>query len=418
MAPCPPNEGKKRPGGLSEEANAGAEPQGALGCQVALTDSSLLPELKLTSDLEPSSLTPAAQRVLAASAPKPAKLMAARGVALGLKPAEIATVVAALTRDADAEVASQASRTFQNLPQPVLDGALGSDLPEAVISLFARAFSRNHNVIEQLLRMPRIGAEALEHLADAADERSGELIATNENLLLKHPRVIEKLYMNKRVRMSTADRLLELAVRNDVVLGIPAFQEASIAIKNELIPEPTAEPTFDDVAFHEAKELDSDAAAEEDTHEVDDEGQERVRAKFEPLYKRIAGMTNSQKIRYAMVGDAAGRLLLLRDNNRLVAAAAAKSPALREPEVERVTASRNVSEEVLRIFALNRDFTRSHLIKFNLVSNPRTPFTFSSRLVPLLRETDLKVLSKSKNVSQAIAQAARQQLQRKEPKQK
>ena len=49
-------------------------------------------------------------------------------------------------------------------------------------------------------------------VAQAANESIGELVAASDSVLLKHPRVIEKLYLNRRVRMSTADRLVDLAV--------------------------------------------------------------------------------------------------------------------------------------------------------------------------------------------------------------
>jgi hypothetical protein len=68
---------------------------------------------------------------------------------------------------------------------------------------------------------------------------------------------------------------------------------------------------------------------------------------------------------------------------------------------------------VLRLLAMNKDFTRNYQIKLNLVSNPRTPFTFAARLVPMLRESELKMLSKSKNVSGAITTAVKQQLSKK-----
>ena len=103
----------------------------------------------------------------------------------------------------------------------------------------------------------------------------------------------------------------------------------------------------------------------------------------------------------------------MRDTNRLVATAAATSPMLNESEAARIAASRNVIDDVLRIIANNRDFTRNYQVKLNLVSNPRTPFSFSSRLIPLLRDNDLRVLSKSRNVPGAVQTAVRQQLQRK-----
>jgi hypothetical protein len=68
---------------------------------------------------------------------------------------------------------------------------------------------------------------------------------------------------------------------------------------------------------------------------------------------------------------------------------------------------------VLRIICRNPEFTRNYQVKMNLVLNPRTPFTFSSRLVPLLRDNDLRLIAKSKNVPGAIQTAARHQVERK-----
>jgi hypothetical protein len=68
---------------------------------------------------------------------------------------------------------------------------------------------------------------------------------------------------------------------------------------------------------------------------------------------------------------------------------------------------------VLRLIAQNRDFTRSYQVKLNLIGNPRTPFTYSSRLIAHLRDNDLRMMSKSKNVPGAVQTAVRQQLDRK-----
>ncbi|HMR77802.1 MAG TPA: hypothetical protein PKD61_21985, partial [Polyangiaceae bacterium] len=144
-------------------------------------------------------------------------------------------------------------------------------------------------------------------------------------------------------------------------------------------------------------------------------GEEKLKDRFLPLYQRVAQMNVTQKIRRALLGSAAERMLLVRDPNRLVAMAVAKSPMMREDEAARISASRAVGEDVLREIAKNRDFTRNYQVKLNLVSNPRTPFTFASRLISHLRESDLRKLSKSKNVPGAVSTAVRQQLQRKQP---
>jgi hypothetical protein len=366
-------------------------------------------------DVDVSALPVPAQKALAPDAPGPLKTMAARGILPGLKPGELVTVVALLTGAADATLATTARTTLEKLPPAVLAGALTTDLAGSVIERLVDARASDPEVVLAVLRMPRITTSALEQLAASADERLGEMIATNEVLMLAHPTVIEKLYMNKRVRMSTADRLIELAVRNHIELSIPAFKEAAAAIMNELIPEPSEEPTFDDVHFSKVAEIAQgiEVPEGEDTHEVDDEGEEKVKEKLKPLHIEIAESTVSEKIRMATLGTAAMRLLLVRDSNRLVAAAAAKSPGLKESEAVQISASRAVSDEVLRIIAMNRDLVRSYQVKINLVQNPRTPLTFASRLVQYLRDADLRTLAKSKNVSAAVAQIVQQQISRK-----
>jgi hypothetical protein len=263
--------------------------------------------------------------------------------------------------------------------------------------------------------------ETVAAVAAIADELVSELVATNEQRLLANPAIIEKLYLNKSTRMSTADRILELAVRNGLELkGIPAFREAAAAIAQELIAEASAEPTPDDVLFKEtevaAKQAEIDPT-KEDTHRLDEKtGEEVVDDKFLPLHARLAAMTISQRIRRAQLGTVSERLLLVRDSNRLVAAAAVKSPSIQENEIVRISASRNVSEDVLRIIAMDKEWTRSHQIKLNLVQNPRTPFAFTAKLLPHLREHELKALAKSKNVPGSVVQAAKQQLERRNVK--
>jgi hypothetical protein len=346
--------------------------------------------------------------------------MAAKGVAPGLKPADALTVVALLSESADPSVAAAALATLDHLPAPLLSGALAGDLPPGVLALVAPKYARDSKVMEKMLAHPRISPAAVADVAALASEAVAELVATNEQRLLAWPVIIEKLYMNKATRMSTADRVLELAVRNNVELkGIPAYKEAAAAIGQQLIAEPSVEPTPDDLLFKEteaaARQAPVDPAVE-DTHRVDEEtGDEIVEDKFLPLHARLAQMTVSQKIRRAMVGSAAERLMLVRDSNRLVSQAAVKSPGIQENEVVRISASRNVPEDVLRIIAMDREWTRSHQIKLNLAHNPRTPFAFAAKLIPHLREHELKALARSKNVTGAVAQAARQWLSRRNP---
>lgn len=365
--------------------------------------------------IDVGSLSPPAQKIAGPSAPQKLQEMAARGVAPGVKPGELTTVLVLLASSEREAVREAAEKTLGALPEPILGGALGGDLPPLVIDRLARLYAERAPVLERLLAMPRVDPETLLHLAWTGSEAITELIAVNEERLLKHPQIIERLYLNKRTRMSTADRLIELAARNGVELhGIPAWREASTAIKEELIAEPSPEPTPDDILFQEthvvAEQLASGGG--EDTHVEDDEGQEKLKEKYLPLYKRLAEMTISQRIRRAMLGSREERMLLVRDNNRLVASAAVRSPQMQEDDIALISRNRNMSDEVLRIISSSAQWTQSYTIKKNLIENPRTPVMVATKLVPLLRESDLRSISKSKNVTSPVKDAARRHLDR------
>jgi hypothetical protein len=358
-----------------------------------------------------------AQKILDGTAPLPIRTMAAKGIAPGLRPGDALAVVALLTESADDAMAAAARATIAQLPLPLLNGALSTEVHPGVLDVIAPHYATTPAVMEKLLQQPRIDPDTVVRIAEIANEAVCELIAVNEERMIANPLIIEKLYMNKATRMSTADRVLELAVRNHIeLLGIPAFREAAAAIGNELIAEPSPEPTPDDLLFKETEKVAEATPFEpekEDTHKLNEEtGEEELKDKFLPLHAKLAAMSISQRIRRAMLGTGGERNLLVRDKNKLVASAAIRSPKIQENEVVLIAASRNVSEEVLRIIATNREWTQNHQIKLNLVHNPRTPFAFASRLIGFLRENELKSLAKSKNVAANVAQAARQQLNR------
>lgn len=374
------------------------------------------PPSQSTAALDLTSVPAAFRKALSADAPRPLRMMAARGLAPGLKPDALLTLLAAFCLGSEPDLRTTAQDALAKLPAGLVAGALRLNVQPAVARLVANSHGVEPEIVSALLGSPATPSEALEQVAERASEPIGELLAASDDVLLRFPRVIEKLYLNRQVRMSTADRLVDLAVRNGLELSLPSFKQAAEAIGQQLIAEPTAERTFDDELFQRAVALadELELAEEEDTHDTGDDGEEVIRDKFKPLHAQIGDMTISQKIRCATLGRTAERMLLVRDPNRLVATAAAQSPLLNENDAARIAGSRNVIDDVLRIIARNREFTRSYQIKLNLVTNPRTPLSFSSRLVPHLRDGDVRHLARSKNVPAAVRTLARQQLQRKE----
>jgi len=384
--------------------------------------------------IDPSTLPAAAQKILDPSGPPQLKAMAAKGLMPGLKPAEMLAVVVALSLGND-PAADTAKGTLAKLPAPLVNGALAApELHPAVLDALGPRYANDNVVAERLLLHPNIVDATIIAIAGLASESVCELIATNEERLLASPAIIEKLYLNNRCRMSTADRLLELAVRNGIELAIPAFAQAKQAISGELIAEPTEERSFDDTQFDDVGEKAKELKLEEDedTHVFNPEtGEEEVVAKARPLHAVWAELRPSAKIRFLNlatlkqyddhgreIGEQrydvkALRMLGVRDANPLVAVAALNTPGIGDAEVVRIASMRNVAEEVLRDIAISKEWTRHYKVKFNLVANPRTPFGQAAKFVLHLRETDLKSLTKSKDVSGAIQTAARQQLARK-----
>jgi hypothetical protein len=386
-----------------------------------------------TSTIDISALPPNAQKILDPNGPAPLKGMAAKGLAPGLKPGETLAVICALSLGTDTH-AETAKKTLANLPLPLLNGALAGDVQSGVLDVIGPVYAKDANLSEKILHHPSILPETVAAMAAVCTEGVSELIATNEELLLKHPKIIEKLYLNKNTRMSTADRILELAVRNNVECpGIPAFDQAKKAIEGELIAEASDEPNFDDTQFKDAQKLAKDTvlAEGEDTHVLDPEtGKEEVVEKAKPLHAVWADLRPPSKIRLLTLGSMttrddegeetehsfdmkALRMLGVRDPNPLVAVAALKAPGMSDSEVVRIAGMRNVSEDVLREIANSKEWTRVYQVKFNLCSNPRTPFGHSSKFILHLRDNDLKTVSKSKDVPGAVQTAAKQQLSRK-----
>jgi len=387
-----------------------------------------------TSTIDVAALPANAQKILDPNGPAPLKGMAAKGLAPGLKPGETLAVVCALSLGSDAH-AEVARKTLANLPLPLLNGALGGDIQPGVLDVIGPVYAKDANLSEKILHHPSILPDTVAAMAAVCTEFVSEIIATNEELLLKHPKIIEKLYLNKNTRMSTADRILELAVRNGVDCpGIPAFDQAKRAIEGELIAEPSEEESFDDTQFKDAQKKAKEAilAEGEDTHFLDPEtGKEEVIEKARPLHAVWADLRPPSKIRLLTLGSMttrdeetheetehsfdmkALRMLGVRDPNPLVAVAALKAPGMSDTEVVRIAGMRNVSEDVLREIANSKEWTRVYQVKMNLVANPRTPFGHSSKFILHLRDNDLKTVSKSKDVPGAVQTAAKQQLSRK-----
>lgn len=134
-------------------------------------------------------------------------------------------------------------------------------------------------------------------------------------------------------------------------------------------------------------------------------------SEYESLYNKILNLGVAEKIKLALMGTKEARDILVRDSNRMVAVAVVKSPKIQESEIETISKSRQVNEDVLRHIAATKEWLKSYSIKLNLCSNSKTPIPIAMKLLTQIREPDLRKLAKSKNVSASLATMARRLLE-------
>lgn len=342
-------------------------------------------------------------------------MMAARGM-VPVKGEEQVMILLQLSADSDPDLAKAAIDSLQKLPEAVLFPACSAHIHASFLDRLAELCIVRDDVLERVVANPATDSGTVEWIAARCSEKVSERIAVNEQRLLAAPGIIEALYRNKNTRMSTADRLVELAARNNVVLNLPVFEAHVAAIKGQLIPEPTEEPLPSDVLFSQA--LAEDSSSDDVLKQNEETQEEEVQQKFMPLMMRIRTMTSSEKLRLALVGSAAARAFLVRDKNKTVAYAAISSPAIGENEIPPIARSKEVSEEILRYIGNKREWTKNYEIKHALIFNPKCPVGIALRFVSHLRDNDLRELSRTRNVAQPLKSAAMQRMQAKEKKER
>lgn len=349
-----------------------------------------------------------ARKVLAG--PAPLKMMAARGMA-PLPPVAMMCALYGLAWSDDAGLRDAATKTLLGLPEAVVGAALAApDFPAAVLDDFAARAVGNRAYVERVVRHANAAGETVARIARTSDEALSETIAQNEQRLLSSPEIIEALYLNPATRMSTSDRIVEFAARNGLKVNIPGFEQIVAALKNQVIPPPSEAPLERDAAFvvalEEAREFSLDDIEE------DDDGELRVKEGARKAEKKLEDMNVTEKIRTAMLGNALQRSLLIRSTNRLVAAAVLDSPKIGDDEIIKIAASRAVSDDILRRISSRGPWLRLYEVKLNLVSNPKTPVGEAMKLIVHLRESDMKRVAASKNVSAAVRTAANNHLKK------
>lgn len=128
------------------------------------------------------------------------------------------------------------------------------------------------------------------------------------------------------------------------------------------------------------------------------------------LRTRIANMKISEKIKLAMFGDVNARGLLIKDPNKLVQSFVLKNPQITIEELTGFASDPNTPKGVLRVLSETNKWSKEYQMKLALVSNPKTPLDISMKWAKFLNLADLKKLSKSKSIPNALVVIIRKRL--------
>ena len=134
--------------------------------------------------------------------------------------------------------------------------------------------------------------------------------------------------------------------------------------------------------------------------------QEYPPARRDSLAQMIAKMTLPQKIRLALVGNQEVRALLIHDPNKVIPLAILRNTRVSENEILTFAQLKNIPEEALLAITRNKNWIKNYLIKVALVNNPKTPLSTALTFLDHLRDKDLQLLRKNRNVSSILAQSA------------
>jgi hypothetical protein len=125
------------------------------------------------------------------------------------------------------------------------------------------------------------------------------------------------------------------------------------------------------------------------------------------LWARIRTMNVAEKVKLALKGNKDARAILLRDTNKIIPRLVLQNPRISEDEILMLSKDRNTEDEVLRMIAESREWTKIYAVRAALVENARTPVSKALKLLVTLGEREISRLARSKNVPNAIAIQAR-----------
>lgn len=329
-------------------------------------------------------------KVVDSASPPPMRLMAAKGIVPGARPAELLLIQYRLTFDPEASVVTAARASLSSAPINVVKTSIDAKSPPGLIDLFCRERSGDEELLEFLVLRKQVADETLMYVAEtSAILNIVEIIGKNQERLLNNPAILDSLKKNPITPLSLIDVTVAFLQMAGVLPTGAAARAAGLPEKVEsaLIDSILGDETFDD-------DLTLDA----------EEGKEDERT----LTQKLADMTVAMKIKLAYKANKEVRQILIRETNKMVVGAVLNSGRLTDTEIVVMSKSRSVSSDVLRHISRNRDWMKNYEVQQGMVGNPKCPQAIAIGLIKNMRLGDLGALARNTNVPAVIRTTAKQ----------
>lgn len=352
-------------------------------------------------------------RLKAGDVPFSVRQSAARGV-LPVSQEELLGILVILQNDALQEIRSLAKQTLESeYPDDLLARILESNtVPVEVLEHFGRPPLHASSLLEILIQNRSTPDSTIALLAEQVDAAMIEVILINLMRLLRSPFILEALERNTRQTPDITRKLREIREeffekRNNF---IPIHRSKA---EEKQLNEETANLSNSPAVYSEEL-ADGEDATSATLESLSDDGlalEEISESEKISTIQRIARMTVAERVQTALKGNREERIILIRDANRIVASAVLDSPKLTDSEVEAIALMKNVSEDVLRGVGSKREFAKNYNVIHNLVKNPRTPIATSLGLLNRILTSDLRSLSRNKNIPEVLRKSSQRQVQ-------
>lgn len=397
--------------------------------------------MKKFTHLEYYELSEVVRNFLPENAPFASRFRAAKAL-LPLISQDLIISLYFLCFDEDSRISEQAKESLKDLPDDITIPVLNDPKTSPkILKYFGLSMPEKDSVIQAVALNSATEDDVFAQMGRACrNERLLEIFSINQNRLLRYPKLISELRKNPLTPRSTLERMenfyrlqtgKEYVEESEIEKpAVPIEQESSIDEDSSGILSQddldTALPTVDEYVDDAEDTLSDDLPPnftiddilKQDFQTDDffaeeflvDPELELSSEKRESLENKIRKMRVLDKMQLGLRGNIEARNILMKSPNKMIQECVLNNPKISIDEIIRYSRNKSFREELIRIIASKKEWTKNYQVRLGLVWNPKTPMTMALKWLSSINPKDLEKLGRSKQIPGMLAVSARKAL--------